>query len=126
MNEFRYGKRSRSMKAKSPHTRAGKHTGGARKGHVPKMIHPTTSRAGMHSGGAMGNGPHAPSTHGPKAKVHKVSGGKRTNKGKLPMRSHPRDRRGGRMGRRAPKMDHSLNREDFINRAEEALGDTEF
>jgi hypothetical protein len=30
------------------------------------------------------------------------------------------------MGKRAPKMDAGLSREDFINRAEEAMGDTEF
>ena len=107
-------------------TRAGEHTGGAMKAHVPKMAHGRGAKGGMHSGGAKGEGPHAPSTHTPKAKVHKVSGGKRTGKGKLPRRSHPRDRRGGKMGKRAPKMDAGLSREDFINRAEEAMGDTEF
>jgi len=123
---MRYHKVMSRAKAKTLKSRMGKHTGGAMGGHKPKMMHGMSSRAGMHSGGAHEAGPHAPSTHSAKAKVHKVSGGKRTGKGKLPMRSRPRDHRGGKMGKRAPKMDRSLNREDFINRAEEALGDTEF
>lgn len=117
-------KHSRSMKAKSLHTRAGMHTGGARgKKAMPRGL---GMRVGEHSGGALGPGPHAPSTHTKQARVRKQSGGKRTAKGKLPRRSRPGDKRGGKMGKRPPKMDKSISRDDFITSAEEALGDTEF
>lgn len=121
---MRYAKHSRSMKAKSVHTRAGTHTGGARgKKAMPSGL---GARVGEHSGGATGPGPHAPSTHTKAARVRKRSGGARTAKGKLPRRSRHGDARGGTMGKRPPKMDKSVSRDDFINHAEEALGDTEF
>jgi hypothetical protein len=121
---MRYAKKSRSMKAKSLHTRGGMHTGGARgKKALPRGI---GMRVGEHSGGALGPGPHAPSTHTKAARVRKQSGGKRTAKGKLPRRSRHGDARGGRMRKRPPKMDQSVSRDDFISHAEEALGDTEF
>lgn len=79
------------------------------------------SRGSMHSGGAMGAGPKAPSANSKAARVKKHTGGAKTNN-RGSMGKPPRQGRGHVTTRKRKGM----GRDEFISKAEEALGDTEF